>query len=148
MKFRMVDKILQFEKGVSIETCKAVSFEEFSLLKCWGRKGAFPETLLLQCAVESASLLIAASTDFTSIGELSAGNPVRFFSQTAPGDVLFATIQVAAIHPDRWSIQFTLRTRQEPVADGALSLGLVDLGTCFTPKNYKRMWKERDVRTA
>jgi 3-hydroxymyristoyl/3-hydroxydecanoyl-(acyl carrier protein) dehydratase len=147
MKFRLVDKIIDFEKEVSIETAKAVSFEEFSLLKRWGRKGAFPETLLLQFAVESASLLIAGSTGFASMGVLAEAGPVRFFSPSTPGDIVHASLQAASVGMNRWEIKFTLKTQREPIADGLLSMDLVALDTCFETKYYLLMWKERDVRT-
>jgi hypothetical protein len=87
MKFRMVDRILDCQADL-IRTRKTVSFEEYSLLKPWGRKGAFPETLVFQVAVESASLLLAHRSGRTRVGLLEEVEALRFARESRPGAVL------------------------------------------------------------
>lgn len=135
MKFRMVDRILACEEG-RIETRKTVSFEEYSLLKVWGRKGALPETLLLQVAVESASLLLSSQSQRRQLGVLEWVEELRFHSETQPGSVLRCEVRMEAD-----AFIFSLEDQRGPVASGRLGLQSLPLSEYFRPENFDLQWE-------
>ncbi len=130
MKFRMVDRILDCDER-SIRTRKTVSFEEFSLLKPWGRKGAFPESLLLQVAVESAALLLARRSSHTRTGVLSSVEELRFERETRPGAVLQCDVEV--MEP---GFVFHIEDQHGPLAAGRLGLQELPLSQLFDPETF------------
>lgn len=135
MKLRLVDRILSVDDS-SLETEKAISFEEFSLLEPWGRKGAFPESLLLQVAVESAALLVAHRTGRGSIAVLEEVLSMRFAGETRPGDVL--RCRVVAEASGRYV--FEMDTKRGCLASGGLRLREVELERCFDPEAFALTW--------
>ena len=135
MKLRLVDRILAVDDA-SIETEKAISFEEFSLLKPWGRKGAFPESLLLQVAVESAALLVVHRTGRTSIAVLQGVLSMRFEGETRLGDVLRCRVVAEA----SGRTVFEMDTKRGRLASGELRLREVDLERCFDTEAFALTW--------
>ena len=129
MRFRLVDRILEEAPG-RIRTQKTISFEEFSLLKPWGRKGAFPETLLLQVAVESAALLLNTG-DAARTGVLEGVDDVRFLRETRPGSVL-----ECVVNAEGDAFRFTLADPWGPLASGLLSLSPLPLESCLDPEAF------------
>ena len=131
MKFRFVDRI--FAGGAdAIQTEKAISFEEFSLLKPWGRKGAFPESLLLQVAVESAAHLVTRRSGGARTAVLEEAEGVRFEWETKPGEVL--RCRVEALVSSRYA--FEISTEQGRLASGTLFLRELPLEACFDPEAH------------
>lgn len=145
MKFRLIDKITGFKKYEWIETVKAISLEEYSLLEPWGRKGAFPETLILQIAVESAALFAAASSEFRWIGLLDTVEEVRFLSETAPGDVLHT--RVRAENSGR-RFGFVISASEKTIARGGFVSRPVPLADFYSENDFRIIWEALYVPTA
>ena len=147
MKFRLVDRIISIDKGRHIATQKAVSFEEFSLLKPWGRKGAFPETLILQFAVESACLLVAFTSGFQSICVLEEMVVAHFISHTVPGDILLGDIELVVLDQTHSRCEFGILRENKKIAKGTFIVQTVPLHHCFVPEDYMLMWREMSDET-
>lgn len=147
MKFRLVDTIVEYYENTSINTRKAISFEEFSLLKRWGRKGEFPETLILQLAVESAAFLMAVSSQFKYIGLLKTIDHVKYKAQTTPGDILECQINTMPGDNGSYSFQYHIKTGKQIISEGAFTLQPVLLDIYYDPKTYIMMLKEICVQT-
>ncbi len=145
MKFRLIDKITGFKKHEWIETVKAISLEEYSLLEPWDRKGAFPETLILQIAVESAALFAAASSEFRWISVLDSVEQVRFLAETAPGDVLNARVRA---ENGGQGFTFTISASGKTIAGGGFGGRPVPLADFYSKNDFRIMWEELYVRTA
>jgi 3-hydroxymyristoyl/3-hydroxydecanoyl-(acyl carrier protein) dehydratase len=135
MKFRMVDRILACSE-MRIRTRKTVSFEEFSLLKPWGRKGTFPETLVLQVAVESASLLAAYRSGQTRIGVLEWVEDLRFAQETRPGAVLDCEVNA-----DQSDFEFRIEVQGSLLASGRLGLRELPLAETYDPAIFALQWE-------
>ena len=148
MKFRLIDRIIDIRHGERIKTRKAVSFEEYSLSKLWGRKGVLPESLIVQFAVESACHLIAFTTNFQKIGILKEIIIARFFEQTMPGDILFGTIDMSPVDQTRLLCDFKIQTEDKQLADGSFIAEPIPLHNCFHPDHYMLMWRGICEQTA
>jgi len=127
MRFCMVDRILHEAPG-QIRTLKTISFEEFSLLKPWDRKGAFPESLMLQVAVESAALLLTAEEP-TRTGILEWVEELRFLRETRPGSVLNCEVRVEGA-----GFRFSLEDQWGPLSSGLLGLRPLPQDECREPE--------------
>ena len=100
MKFRMVDKILDWQPRRSIAGVKAVSFEEYSLRSPWGGQAALPESLLMEALFQLGNWLIVLSSDFTRMGLLVRVEEVQFHGPLRPGEGLRMDIEVISYRSD------------------------------------------------
>ena len=94
MKFRMVDRILDWERARRIRGVKGVSFEEYSLKDPFGGGERLPEMLLLESFFQLGNWLIVLSTDFTRMGIVIRMGRVRFEGSLGPGETM--TLEVRA----------------------------------------------------
>ena len=148
MKFRMVDRVIECCNLKNIKTRKAISFEEFSILKVWGRKGAFPETLILQFAVESSKLLIAASSKFKQIGMVQIFSNIHFHNVTTPGDVLTGESTIVNYGDNSYEFQFDIFATERKIADGNLLMTTIQLDSCYDTEKFILMWGEIGGKTS
>lgn len=86
MKFRFVDRILDWTPHQRIRGVKAVSFEEYSLKAPFGDDGRLPETLLLESFLQLGNWLILLSTDFQQMGVVVKLARVAFYDALRPGE--------------------------------------------------------------
>ena len=63
MKFRLVDRILDWEPRRVIRGVKAVSFEEYELKRAWGDEPCLPESLVLESLLQLGNWLVIRSSD-------------------------------------------------------------------------------------
>jgi 3-hydroxyacyl-[acyl-carrier-protein] dehydratase len=68
MKFRLVDRIVDWTPHERIRGVKAVSFEEYSLKAAFGDEGRLPDMLLLESFLQLGNWLILLSSDFRQMG--------------------------------------------------------------------------------
>jgi 3-hydroxyacyl-[acyl-carrier-protein] dehydratase len=85
MKFRLVDKILEWSPYERITGIKAVSFEEYCLKEAFGDEARLPEMLLLESFLQLGNWLILRSSDFTRMGMVIRITEVSFAGYLLPG---------------------------------------------------------------
>jgi 3-hydroxyacyl-[acyl-carrier-protein] dehydratase len=95
MKFRLVDRILDWTPYQRITGIKVVSFEEYCLKEPFGEEGWLPETLLLESLLQLGNWLILLSTDFKQMGLVIRLSEVRFHGRLLPGQQLRMEVTVA-----------------------------------------------------
>ncbi len=100
MKFRMVDRILDWQMQRSIAGIKALSLEEYCLRSRMGREASLPESLLMEALFQLGNWLIVLSSDFTQMGLLVRFEEVRFHEPLGPGQSLHMDVQVASYRSD------------------------------------------------
>ncbi len=100
MKFRMVDRILDWEPCHRIRGVKAVSFEEYDLKTALGAEPGLPESLQLESLFQLGNWLIVLSSDFTQMGLVVRMQEVRFQGLLRPGSRLRMELQVRSYRPD------------------------------------------------
>ena len=83
MKFRMVDRILEWEPRSTIRGVKAVSFEEYELKEALGDEPRLPECLAIEALFQLGNWLVILSTDYGQMALVVAvrGGPI---SRSAP----------------------------------------------------------------
>jgi 3-hydroxyacyl-[acyl-carrier-protein] dehydratase len=100
MKFRLVDRILQWEPRRSIAGVKAGSFEEYCLKEPWAGPAALPESLIMESLFQLGNWLIILSSDFTRMGLLVRLEEVRFRAPLLPGQCLRMDVEVTRYRDD------------------------------------------------
>lgn len=147
MRWRLVDKITDFEPWRSIGGRKAVSLEEYYLLQPVGREGVLPESLVLECCAELARWLAAASSGFERMAELGGVERFVFERQAVLGDVLHIDERVAELGDSGLSVECRVAAETGTVASGRLALSLVPVGSAFRPGELEELWREIDGAT-
>ena len=100
MKFRMVDRILDYQPRRRIVGVKTVSFEEYQLKSAFAGPPALPETLLMEAIFQLGNWLIVLSSDFTKMGLLVRLDEVRFDDQPGPGQAVILQADVRSWRDD------------------------------------------------
>jgi len=100
MKFRMVDRILSWEKQRSIRGVKSVSLEEYHLREALGCEASLPETLVMESLFQLGNWLIMLSSDFTRMGLLVRTEEVRFMDLLRPAQSMLMEVDVCSYRED------------------------------------------------
>ncbi len=100
MKFRMVDRIIDFRPRESIRGVKTVSFEEYQLKAPLTDEPRLPESLLMESLFQLGNWLIMLSSDFSSMGLLVRIQEVRFHGAVPPGGSIEMDIRVRRYRND------------------------------------------------
>lgn len=94
MKFRMVDRIIDFQPKRSIRGIKVVSFEEYQLKSAFADGPHLPETLIMESLFQLGNWLIMLSSDFSQMGLLVRTNQIHFLEALRPGQSLVMEVEV------------------------------------------------------
>ena len=100
MKFRMVDRIIDFQPKRSIRGIKVVSFEEYQLKSAFADDPHLPETLIMEGLFQLGNWLIMLSSDFSQMGLLVRTNQVQFLEVLRPGQSLLMEVEVRSYRSD------------------------------------------------
>ncbi|HOX07744.1 MAG TPA: hypothetical protein PK280_15195 [Planctomycetota bacterium] len=143
MRWRFVDRVTAFGPWQSIAGRKAVSLEEYKLLEPLGRQGVLPESLVLECCVELARWLVAASSDFRQACVLEGIDGFEFRSEAVMGEILEVEARLTG-SPEAGPLRAECRVKvgAREVAGGSIALGLVPLAEGFDPDFTASMWRE------
>ena len=112
MKFRMIDRILDWQPAQSIRGVKTVSLEEYFIKSAIDDRPCLPESLLLAAVQELANWFIILASDFTRVGILADAREIRFLQPLRPGESL--RINLTARTLDERSFSFDARGRVGP----------------------------------
>lgn len=142
MRWRLVDRVDAFAAWRSIAGRKAVSLEEYSLLAPLGRPGVFPESLALECGVELARWLAAASSEFRQAAVLEGIEAFAFRGPAGPGAELAVSVEVTRREPEALHVACRIASGGRPAAEGGLRLALVPLAEGFDGNRLAAQWRE------
>lgn len=142
MRWRFVDRIEAFESWSRIRGIKTVSFEEFSLLKRFGRKGSFPESLVIEHCVELGRWLVMKSSGFKLSSILSGVDAFSFASFAGAGDRLATRAEVKSRSDEGLILECLVHSGGRTVAGGRLTLFCVPLAQGFERSAVEGIWNE------
>ena len=143
MKFRLVDRILDWRSRRSIAGIKAVSFEEYSLRAPWGGEPSLPESLVMESLFQLGNWLIVLSSDFTQMGLLVRVEEVRFHELLGPGQNLRMDVEVVAYRGDGVVFNGEALAGSRRIASGRGCLAApVDLADFHDPADLRVLFSE------
>lgn len=142
MRFRLIDRVDSFEAWSAIAGRKAVSFEEYSLLKPFGRFGVFPEDLVLGGCVELGRWLVAASSSFELIAILGEVRDFAVDARAGAGQLLEMAAEVTLRAEDHLDLECAVGCAAGPVARGSIGLVLLPAHGYYDCELLKAAWGE------
>jgi 3-hydroxyacyl-[acyl-carrier-protein] dehydratase len=102
MRFRLVDRILDFEANKKIRIVKNLTLAEEYLADHFPSFPVMPGVLMLETLVEAGAWLLRLSDDFAhSVVVLREARNVKYGTFMQPGKSLVVTVDVAEIAADR-----------------------------------------------
>jgi 3-hydroxyacyl-[acyl-carrier-protein] dehydratase len=119
MKFRFVDRILDWTPHQRIRGVKAVSFEEYSLKEAFGDEGRLPETLLLESFLQLGNWLILLSSDFKQMGMVVKLAKVSFHDALRPGEQVQMEVNLRRGRDDGFLLSGEGRVNGRTIITGA-----------------------------
>lgn len=130
MKFRMVDRIIDWRRDQRITGTKTVSFEEYRLKSAFDNQPCLPESLVLESFFQLGNWLIVLSSDFTQMGLVLRTGQISFDSPLLPGECMVMEITAHSYRPDGVLFSGQGRVGRRLVARGesclATPVGLAD----------------------
>jgi len=142
MRWRFVDRIDAFEPWVSASGAKAISLEECNLLKPFGRKGEFPESLILESCVHLLRWLVVKSSEFESACVLDGVADFAFRESVGMGEVLGLSATICRRDGATVESRCVVSCSGGQVAWGTLTVRLVPLSESFDAVALRGMWDE------
>lgn len=100
MKFRMVDRIVEFTRQSSIRGTKTISFEEYALKSAFADQPCLPESLIMESLFQLGSWLIIVTSDFSQMGLVIRTNEVQFQQSPGPGQTMFMEVNARRYRDD------------------------------------------------
>lgn len=142
MRWRFADKIDRYTAWESIAGRKGISFEEYSLLDRFGRRGEAPGCLVLETCVHLARWLVLASSDWNKSCLLEAVDNFALLRATHPGDLLQVVVKVTERGDSRVRVASEVCSENIAVARGALDLALIEARDIHDLDELKILYQE------
>ncbi len=146
MRWRFTDRIIHFTAWQAIGGVKTVSLEEYCLLERMGRKGSFPESLVVESCVHLCQWLAAASSGFAQSCTVNTIEHFSFPGRTAAGTVLSVEVEVLARTPGEVHVACDIHAGTSSHGQGRLKLSLVPMNELFVPEAVETLWREIYVK--
>ena len=143
MKFRLVDKILDWSPYERISGIKAVSFEEYCLKEAFGDEPRLPETLLLESFLQLGNWLLLLSSDFMQMAVVIRISEARFEDYLLPGQQLRLDVKVARRRGDGFELSGEGRVNGRSIIRGLGCLAVpVPAVDYVNPEDMRMLFSE------
>jgi len=140
MRWRLLDRVDSFDPWKQLRGRKAVSFEEYSLLKPFGRKGAFPETLVVESCVTAVRWLAVRSSEFRRTAILTEAEAFTFYGEARAGNVLEILVNTRAYEREVMAAECIVCVGDARIAHGCVSCELVELDKFCVSSAAHELW--------
>ncbi len=129
MRYMLVDRVTEWEGGVSIQGVKNITMSEDFLEYHFPRFPVMPGALIVEALVQLAGWLEAASSDFTRWILLEKVRSVRYYGFAFPGDQVLLNVEAQGEETELRSFRgvATVEGERRVVADfGGRTVPLAD----------------------
>lgn len=122
--FRMIDRILDIEKGKRAVTVKDISMDEPFFLGHFPKEPMMPGVLILEAMAQTGGLAFESSFEegVEGIPVLASVEEFRVIKRVIPGDQLIIEAEVLRIFSNLAKVRALARVGEETVAEGTLVL--------------------------
>jgi 3-hydroxyacyl-[acyl-carrier-protein] dehydratase len=127
MRYLMLDRILEVEKGVRIVGVKNVTQSEDFFTHHFPDMPVMPGALTLEAMAQTAGRLICFSRDFSVQPMLLSVERARFKHAVRPGDQMVIKANLLGLGSRKAELSVTAQVGERVVAEAQLSFLLADL---------------------
>ncbi len=122
--FRVIDRILDIEKGKKAITLKNVSMDEPYFVGHFPKQPVFPGVLVLEAMAQTGGLAFESSFEKGEKGmpALASVEEFRMKKRVSPGDQLIIEAEVLRIFSNLAKVKAVAKVKEEIVAEGTLIL--------------------------
>jgi 3-hydroxyacyl-[acyl-carrier-protein] dehydratase len=122
--FRLIDRILDIEKGKRAIALKNVSNDELYFLGHFPREPILPGVLILEAMAQTGGLAFESSFEKGEKGTpiLASVEEFRVKKRVIPGDQLIIEAEVLRIFSNLAKVKVLAKVKEETVAEGTLVL--------------------------
>ena len=122
--FRMIDRILEIEKGKRATTLKNVSMDEPYFLGHFPKEPVLPGVLILEAMAQTGGLAFESSFEKGEKGipALASVEEFRLKRRVIPGDQLIIEAEVLRIFSNLAKVKVLAKVKEETVAEGTFVL--------------------------
>lgn len=143
MKFRMVDRIVEFVPRVSIAGTKTISFEEYELKSVFADQPCLPESLIMESLFQLGNWLIILTSDFSQMGLVIRTGEIQFQQPLGPGESMLMQVQVRRYRDDGVVFDGQALVGQRVIARGNGCLAVpAALTEYYDPEDLKVLFSE------
>ncbi|MCK5683099.1 hypothetical protein KAJ27_03225 [bacterium] len=140
MKFRLVDRITDYQENKFIKGVKTVSLEEYFLHRPHGIKNLFPPTLACETLFQLANFLIFKSFP-SKLGLLVMFRKIHFPTPVKAGDVINLTVRIKSIIEDQVMLDGVGFVGEKLVIEGKGCVAkLIDIEKLINPEKYSMLF--------
>jgi 3-hydroxyacyl-[acyl-carrier-protein] dehydratase len=143
MRFRLVDRILDWSPHARIRGVKTVSFEEYSLKTAFGDEGWLPPSLLLESFLQLGNWLILLSSDFQQMGVVVKIGRVEFPGGLRLGETVQMDVTLRRGREDGFLLSGEGRVGDRTIISGLDCLAVpVPAGDYVDPEDLRVLFSE------
>jgi 3-hydroxymyristoyl/3-hydroxydecanoyl-(acyl carrier protein) dehydratase len=143
MKFRMVDRIAEWEPREVIRGIKTVSFEEYELREPLGYEPYLPESLILESLFQLANWLVILSTDYRQMCIGAQWDEARFLDTLRPGSRMAMEVTVSGWRDDSVIVDGKVSDGRTTVVTVRRCLAaFVPLADYYDPEDLRVLYSE------
>jgi 3-hydroxymyristoyl/3-hydroxydecanoyl-(acyl carrier protein) dehydratase len=143
MKFRMVDRIFDWDCRRAIRGVKTVSFEEYQLREPLGYPPCLPESLILESLFQLANWLVMLSTDYEWASVGSQWDEARFLAPLQPGSRLIMDVSAPDWRDDGAIVEGVVSDGRQVVATvRRCVLAFVPLADYYDAEDLRVLYSE------
>lgn len=129
MRWHLVDKITKIVPWKKALGVKVVSFEEYSLKKRWGEKGALPQSLLIESVLQLGAWLIIYSSDFKIQPFIVKIGKIDFKDNAVMGQILDLEVSIDSRNENGVIMSGRVFSKGKLIVEGQEAIGVFgDLG--------------------
>ena len=132
--FQMIEKVLELEPNVSAKGIKNVSVNEPYFIGHFPETPIMPGVLLIECAAQLCSLVIApedAAADENKLYVLLKVNAFKFLKPVVPGDTLTIDVQCTMSSAAAYEFSATISVDGKTKAKGSMLFTSIDKSAVY-----------------
>ena len=141
MRFLLVDRILELERGKRATGIKNVTLSEDFFTHHFPDNPIMPGVLLTEALVQLTGWLIREQTDFTQIGVAVNFERLRFRKMARPGDQLRLEVEVLAWEGSTVDVKGKIHCEGALVASTEFTLELHPAAPFQSPDDARRLYE-------
>lgn len=141
MRFLLVDRILELERGKRASGVKNVTMSEEFLAYHFPDMPIMPGVLIVEALVQLADWLIREHSDFTRIGLPIAFDRLKFRHLVRPGDQLLLEVAIVSQDEEQAAVHGTAACNGKTMATANFSLRLLPIDCFLSSEEARRMYR-------